>query len=218
MTSQNKREREPLSPLCVIGFEGLLGLVIVGIVVIPLAHTIHGSDNGSLENVHDTWLLLRNSRELQLWVAEMALQLFAFNCIIININHKMGAVAKSMISLLRPGLVWVVQVLMHRLSKGHELGSAWQQWSWLQLGGLVLLLFGTAVLQDLAGARQAVKQCSRPALAGSDLDAWWAVGGSSSSSSSSELAEPLNSPVDDAEHYEDEEHHLPGHGNKGQGQ
>jgi hypothetical protein len=157
--SSSKTERMPLSPLATIGFEGMWGVLFVSAIVLPLVNLAPGPDNGSIENAKDTWVMLSHSSTLQLWVGEMVLQLFVFNIIIININKQLGAVAKSMVALLRPGLVWVVQLLMHRVSKGRY-GSAWKRWSWLQFIGLCLMLFGTCILGDLCGARGAVVACS----------------------------------------------------------
>jgi len=57
------------APLVVVGFEGLWGTLLMIFVIFPWAYIIPGSDNGSLENVYDSWVMAQNSEAAQylLW-------------------------------------------------------------------------------------------------------------------------------------------------------
>jgi len=55
----------PAQPLLLIGMEGAWGTLICLVVMYPLAYITPGSDHGSYENPWNTWIMIKNSRNLQ---------------------------------------------------------------------------------------------------------------------------------------------------------
>jgi hypothetical protein len=66
-------------PLIVVGGEGVWGVVLCTFVVFPTCYLLPGADNGSFENVLDSWALLRTSSTLMLLVLAFFVVVFVLN-------------------------------------------------------------------------------------------------------------------------------------------
>ncbi len=135
-------------PLVVVGMEGFWGLLMSLFIVLPVAAALPGNDctsrSCSYENTWDTLRMCGDSSTI-VWM------LFAYVCIItgynaagIGITYLCDSVWHSILDNFRPVSVWATQLVIYKVSSGKS-GEAWVATSWIQLGGLVLLLFGTAV-------------------------------------------------------------------------
>ena len=70
------------------------------------------------------------------------------------ITQKVSAVARMVFDQLTIVFVWVVQLFIHWFVIGTEYeekygkaGEAWTKWSWLQLFGFSLMVFGACIYQ-----------------------------------------------------------------------
>ena len=131
-------------PLVVVGMEGLWGTLIMLFIVFPLAHALPGNDYGSLENVWDSLTMISNSSALQAMTVFYVLSITGFNVSAIFVTFLMDSVWRSILANFRPVAVWGADLGLYYFVTAHSFGEAWTNWSWLQLGGMFLLFFGTA--------------------------------------------------------------------------
>ncbi|RLO11165.1 hypothetical protein DYB28_011150, partial [Aphanomyces astaci] len=57
----------------------------------------------------------------------------------------LDSVWRSILVNFRPVAIWVTSLLFYYVFTNGTYGETWTNWSWLQLGGMLLLFFGTAV-------------------------------------------------------------------------
>jgi hypothetical protein len=64
---------------------------------------------------------------------------------VIFITYLLDSVWRSIFDNFRPVSVWALDLLLFYVFTKHTLGEPWTTWSWLQLAGMFLLFYGTAV-------------------------------------------------------------------------
>ena len=141
-TSTSLQTRRPVPPLLVIGFEGLWGMLLNAVFVLPIAYAVNGDDLGHAENAYDAWVQISNSAALQGYVFGRIVVVLGFNICIIFINALGGAVQKALIAACRPVFVWSFELLLYYCITNRAFGHKWNNWSWLQLAGMILLIGG----------------------------------------------------------------------------
>lgn len=57
----------------------------------------------------------------------------------------MSSVWHSILDNFRPVTVWATDLFIFYVLTGGRYGEAWNRYSWVQLGGLVILLYGTLI-------------------------------------------------------------------------
>jgi len=132
-------------PMLVIGFEGAWGTIIMLTVIFPLAYLLPGSDNGSVEDFHDSLIMISNSSALQYMCVFYILCITCFNIASIFVTYLLDSVWRSILANFRPVSVWSMDLALYYIFTTGTLGEPWSGWSWLQLAGMLLLFFGTAV-------------------------------------------------------------------------
>ena len=65
-----------------------------------------------------------------------------YNFFGLSVAKELTTVHRTFIDSVRTVVVWVVELILWPLTN-HLVGQAWNNWSWLQLGGFVLLIIGT---------------------------------------------------------------------------
>ena len=138
-------------PLLVIGTEGAWGAALMLCVVFPLAARAPGADyGGCYESLADTLAMLRHADNEALrgvagaYIGSVA----SYNVMSIFITLLLGAMWRSIFMNFRPGVVWLTDLAIYYVVlPGSGFGEVWTPWSWLQLGGMCVLLAGTAVYQ-----------------------------------------------------------------------
>jgi len=132
-------------PWLLIGVEGVCGTVLCTFVLYPLAYLLPGHDHGSYESPANTMAMLANSPTcLGLSVLFCAL-VFTLNSFSVLVTFMMPSLWHAVLDNVRPIAIWFVQLVLFYLFSGSGLGEAWTLASDVQLVGLALLLFGTAV-------------------------------------------------------------------------
>ncbi|KDO22689.1 hypothetical protein SPRG_11004 [Saprolegnia parasitica CBS 223.65] len=104
-------------PMVVIGMEGLWGTLLMLVLVLPLAYVC----------------------------ALYIVSITGFNIASIYVTYFLDSVWRSILVNFRPVAVWLASLFTYYVATTHELGEPWTPWSWLQLGGMLLLFYGTAV-------------------------------------------------------------------------
>jgi drug/metabolite transporter (DMT)-like permease len=137
-----------LDPVALVGFEGLWGLLYFAFLAPLLTLTPRSDLEVSTiwhEDFIDTIVQLSNSSAL-CWLC------FGYFCTILMYNiaanivtQTLSAVVRSILEACRVIGVWVVGLLFYYLGTGAitTVGEEWSNWSYLQLFGFMLLMFGT---------------------------------------------------------------------------
>jgi len=133
-------------PLVVIGCEGLWGTFLSLLVVYPIAYIMPGSDNGSFEDPFDAYAMIRNSKSLKVLIIAFVITVTMYNCAAVYVTKYLSAIWHAILDNFRPISIWALDLaIFYVFLPGQGFGEPWIVGSWLQLGGLVILLFGTAV-------------------------------------------------------------------------
>lgn len=139
-----KKSMPSYPPLIVVGMEGLWGLLLSIFVLLPGAYFLPGKDNGSWEDTLDTFRMCSNSSTVSLMLLSYVFIITGYNAAGIGITFLLDAVWHSILDNFRPISVWVAQLVIWQITNGSS-GEEWTNASWIQLAGLALLIFGTAV-------------------------------------------------------------------------
>jgi len=164
-------------PWLLIGMEGLTGTLLSTFVLYPVCWAIPGNDHGSFEDPFNTYTKLANSPSALALAITFCVLVFVLNSFSVLVTYMMSSVWHAILDNFRPITIWVVELMLFYVFSGGEYGEAWTDGSWLQLGGMAILLFGTAVYNgsvklpglqadDLVGT---ASKMSTPALSRSPL-------------------------------------------------
>lgn len=131
-------------PLLLIGMEGLWGVIICTFCLYPIVYYLPGDDHGSIEDPFNTMHMFEASPEVQRVFLFYFASIFIYNMFAVLVTFLLNSVWHAILDNFRPITVWFLDLFIYYyISK--EYGEEWTPWSWLQLGGLVILLYGTAV-------------------------------------------------------------------------
>ena len=133
-----------VEPLELVGWEGFFGSLICGLVVLPIAQYVPGSDCGSAENTLDTFAVLGSSTVILGIVIGYTLNLTLFNFLSNQISKVLSAVHRQLVNAARTVSVWCVGlVLYYYVDKNY--GEALSLWSLMEVGGFIFVVTGTLV-------------------------------------------------------------------------
>jgi drug/metabolite transporter (DMT)-like permease len=131
-------------PLLLVGMEGFWGALICIFVLYPLAYYTPGSDHGSFENPFNTYYMVTNSSEISWMVILYLTSITSFNIFCVLITFMLNSVWHAILDNFRPVTVWGSSLFIFYYVQPN-FGESWTIWSWVQLMGLFVLLYGTAV-------------------------------------------------------------------------
>ena len=138
---------ESVPPLVVIGFEGLWGTFLTLVVIYPLAYYIPGDDMGSYENPWNSLHMITSSPVLAAVLVGFVATVTCYNCAVIYVTKYLSAIWHAILDNFRPISIWMLDLsLFYYFLPNTAYGEQWMNpGSWVQMGGLAILLFGTAV-------------------------------------------------------------------------
>jgi drug/metabolite transporter (DMT)-like permease len=134
----------PSPPLLLIGMEGLWGSVLCLTIVYPLAYFMPGDDHGSYEHFGNTWHMLMNTPSIQYMFMVYFVAIFGYNIFAVLVTFLLNSIWHAILDNFRPITVWLVDMFIFYLIDA-SFGEPWTRWSYLQLAGMAVLLYGTAV-------------------------------------------------------------------------
>jgi drug/metabolite transporter (DMT)-like permease len=134
----------PAPPLLLIGMEGLWGSIICLFVLYPIAYITPGDDHGCYENPFNTIEMLKNSFTIQWVFFVYFFSVFLYNFFAILVTLMMNSVWHAILDNFRPMTVWGVDMYIY-YAITMSLGEPWTPYSFVQLVGMVVLLYGTAI-------------------------------------------------------------------------
>ncbi|GAX17966.1 hypothetical protein FisN_18Hh177 [Fistulifera solaris] len=134
----------PSPPLLLIGMEGLWGTLLSLCVLYPVAYYLPGDDHGSYENPFNTWYMLVNSTDLQIWFFVYFFAIFGYNLFAVLVTFLLNSVWHAILDNFRPITVWGTDMFIFYFISA-QFGETWTPYSWIQLVGMAVLLYGTAI-------------------------------------------------------------------------
>jgi len=134
----------PAPPLLLIGMEGLWGTIFCVLVAYPLVYYLPGDDNGSYEDPFNTWYMIANSTTIQVAFWVYFFSIFFYNFFAVLVTFMLNSVWHAILDNFRPITIWVADLFIFYYITP-ALGEQWTVYSWVQVAGMVVLLYGTAV-------------------------------------------------------------------------
>mmetsp|Transcript_858 Transcript_858/g.1789 ORF Transcript_858/g.1789 Transcript_858/m.1789 type:complete len:450 (-) Transcript_858:284-1633(-) len=134
----------PAPPLLLIGMEGLWGTLLCLLVAYPIVYFLPGDDHGSYEDPFNTWYMIANSATIQIafWVYFFAI--FFYNFFAVLTTFMLDSVWHAILDNFRPITIWMVDLAIFYFVTP-DLGEAWTAYSWFQVFGMAVLLYGTSI-------------------------------------------------------------------------
>ncbi len=149
-----------ISPLKVVGYEGLLGGMATVAIVMPLLAITPGTHDikGLYEDSIDTLVMIQNSPTI---AAVLVADLVAFcglNLSGMVVIQELGAVYKTVLETARTLFVWLVGLGLYYSSLGGGVvGESWHDYSGIQMVGFAVLVMGT-VLYGKGNSKRVAEQ------------------------------------------------------------
>lgn len=125
--------------------EGLWGLLICVFLLYPAAYYYPGEDHGSFENPFNTYTMICNSTQVQAMFVLYFFAILFYNVLACLVTYMLDSVWHAILDNFRPATVWGTDLFIFYCVTT-AFGEPWNQpWSWLQLVGMFVLLYGTAI-------------------------------------------------------------------------
>jgi hypothetical protein len=134
----------PSPPLLLIGMEGLWGTVICLFVVYPLVYFLPGDDHGSYEDPFNTWYMFCHERHIQIAFVVYFFTIFGYNFFAVLVTYLLNSVWHAILDNFRPITVWMTDLFIFYVIST-SFGEQWTIYSWIQVAGMFVLLYGTAI-------------------------------------------------------------------------
>jgi len=140
-----------MKPTLVVGLEGLFGVLMQALIVLPVAQELPGGDfGGKLENTRDSLHMIACSKDHVILVALgfTAVVMLFYNVLGMQVTGHLGALFRSILETTRTLLAWIVGLALYYGNVtlyGDPIGEAWDNYSYLQLAGFVILVTGTLI-------------------------------------------------------------------------
>ncbi|OHT12026.1 Integral membrane protein [Tritrichomonas foetus] len=132
----------------VIGNEGFAGLLLLIFVMYPFAFICPGNDpsplsGGSLENIIDTFTMAFNNGYIILMffiyiVVAGSYNISAMLCIAFT-----SSLNEAIVDVVRTLTIWICMLISAAI--GLPFGEPWVKYSWMELGGFVLMIIGNFI-------------------------------------------------------------------------
>jgi len=139
--------------LNVVGMEGLFGLCITSVAILPALYFI--PDTGTLlansfrDDSLDAMIQISNSLVLQIFCTLYVCSIAFFNFFGISLTKILSSVHRTIFDTLRTITVWAANLFIFYVLHLPQFGEEWSNWSYLQLGGFTLLIFGTLMYNEV---------------------------------------------------------------------
>ncbi len=135
----------PVPPLLLIGMEGFWGSVICLFILYPIAYHMPGEDHGSVENPYNTVAMISNTPAIQAVFTLYFFSILLYNVLALLVTFMLDSVWHAILDNFRPITVWGMDLFIFYCVT-QNFGEKWSaQWSWLQLLGMFILLYGTGI-------------------------------------------------------------------------
>ena len=141
-----------LDPCFLVGIEGLYGSLVFTVTLLVVWLAIGGSDGGSFENLQDTIFRISNSAGLIALFCVYPIITCITSVVSAVVTKNLSAVHNGLISVLRVGILWVIELILFYTLAGNpfgkQLGEPWTRYSILKLVGFLIVLFSTLLYDE----------------------------------------------------------------------
>lgn len=134
----------PAPPLLLIGMEGVWGTVLSVCVMYPIGYLMPGDDNGSYEDPFNTWAMLVHSKNIQVAFVIYFFVIFFYNLFAVLVTFMLSSIWHAILDNFRPITIWVTDLIIFYYINPF-FGETWTQYSYIQIAGMAVLLYGTAI-------------------------------------------------------------------------
>lgn len=139
-----------MTPILVVGVEGVWGLFIMSVIVYPVLWALPGHDSGSLENPLDTVEIMKSSSSIQMVVVLRVLSCAMYNVMALRITQDMSGMMNVMLEATRTICVWIFNLIWHYyVNDRSNFGEPWTHWSYLEGMGFLLLILGQTAYSEI---------------------------------------------------------------------
>lgn len=132
-------------PLLLIGMEGFWGTVLCLVVVYPLVYYLPGEDHGSYEDPFNTYHMFIDSPIIQYAFIIYFFAIFGYNLFAVLVTFALNSIWHAILDNFRPITVWLTDLAIYYVFTDGEYGETWTVYSYLQLVGMMVLLYGTSI-------------------------------------------------------------------------
>eukprot|EP01124_Arcella_intermedia_P025513 TRINITY_DN4571_c0_g1_i1.p1 TRINITY_DN4571_c0_g1~~TRINITY_DN4571_c0_g1_i1.p1 ORF type:complete len:388 (+),score=56.82 TRINITY_DN4571_c0_g1_i1:11-1174(+) len=140
-------------PLNIVGMEGLWGVVVTGGIVLPSVYFVPRGVSPLVtsfsDDVLDAVVQIRNNWILVIFVFSYILSIAFFNFFGVALTKELSAIHRTILDTLRTITIWVVELFIYYALKLPTYGEDWDDWSYLQAGGFMLLVIGTLIYNKI---------------------------------------------------------------------
>ncbi|KAL3861597.1 hypothetical protein ACJMK2_007623 [Sinanodonta woodiana] len=125
-----------------VGWEGVFGFFILGLLLIPFyyinAGTFSNTLGNRLENAPDAFVQMGNKWQIIVATVGNIVSIAFFNFAGISVTKEISATTRMVLDSIRTLIIWVV-----------SLSVAWQKFQGLQVLGFIMLISGTCLYNEL---------------------------------------------------------------------
>jgi len=136
-------KKRNIPPALVVGSEGAWGIMGMA-VTLTILYYIPGKDKGSYENAYDSAVMISNNVALLFFVIGQWAALWWYNLLALTVTKSLSAVHRTLLDAFRTTFVWIANLFIF-YAIDDRYGEQLTDYSLLQAGGFILLLFGTLV-------------------------------------------------------------------------
>lgn len=132
--------RYTLTPLAVVGWEGLFGFseTILGMLILHIAYGSTPSGRGGYFDVTTGWTEMTQNKTVAISSLLIMISIGGFNFFGLSVTRTVSATSRSTIDTCRTLFIWIV-----------SLGLGWETFKWLQVVGFAGLVYGTFLFNEI---------------------------------------------------------------------
>ncbi|GLE02499.1 hypothetical protein PINS_up011337 [Pythium insidiosum] len=145
-----------VSPMLLVGLEGLWGLAFY-VLLVPVLTLTPATATSAFskiwhEDFYDSVVKIANSPTLVALIAAYVVAVGTLNVTANYVTKHLSAVMRSITETLRTLGVWMLGLFVYYVVQwrgANSPGEAWTRWSWVELAGFVLMVYGTLTYKKL---------------------------------------------------------------------
>ncbi|GAB7358185.1 hypothetical protein MBLNU230_g0339t1 [Neophaeotheca triangularis] len=133
-------EKYSMDPIQVVGWEGVFGFLVT-LLGIGILHGVKGSTDsgrGGIFDAREGFSQVFHNRAIAVTSLLIMVSIGGFNFFGLSVTRSISATSRSTIDTCRTLFIWIV-----------SLGLGWETFKWLQVVGFALLVWGTAVFNEI---------------------------------------------------------------------
>ena len=130
-------------PLLLIGMEGFWGTFLCLVLLYPLAYYLPGDDHGSFEDPFNTYAMVVNTSTIQWAFLIYFIVIFGYNLFAVLVTFMLNSIWHAILDNFRPVSVWLTDLAIFYFVTAGAFGEPWTSYSYIQLFGMGVLLYGT---------------------------------------------------------------------------